>query len=95
MEKYSLNLDTDNRILSVCEVIEGQTYDVIVEDFPKGDKVDVHDYLYIDGDYVYSPEPKDDPGEPATQEPTVEEDTLAMLVDHEERLINLELGLTE
>lgn len=62
---HALNLDTDNRILSVCDVIEGQTYDVIVEDFPKGDKVDVHDYRYIDGDYVYSPEPKDDPGEPA------------------------------
>lgn len=92
MEKYSLNLDTDNRILSVCEVIEGQTYDVIVDDFPKGDKVDVHDYLYIDGDYVYSPEPKDDPGEPG---PTAEEDALAMLVDHEERLITLELGLNE
>ena len=92
MKRFALNLDTDNRILSVCEVIEGQPYDVIVEDFPKGDKVDVHDYLYIDGDYVYSPEPKDDPGE---VEPTVEEDTLAMLVDHEERLINLELGLTE
>lgn len=61
MEKFALNLDTDNRVLSVCEVIEGQTYDVIVEDFPKGDNVDVHDYLYINGEYVYSPEPKDNP----------------------------------
>lgn len=89
---YSLNLATDNRILSVCECVEGMEYDVIVEDFPKGDKVDVHDYLYINGEYAYSPEPKDDPSE---LEPTVEEDTLAMLVDHEERIINLELGLTE
>ena len=92
MKKFALNLDTDSRILSVCGVIEGQPYDVIVEDFPKGKGVDVHDYLYINGEYVYSPEPKDDPGEPG---PTVEEDTLAMLVDHEERLITLELGLNE
>ena len=68
MKKFALNLDTDNRILSVCDVIEGQTYDVIVETFPKGKDVDVHDYLYIDGDYVYRPEPKDDPGEPESVE---------------------------
>ena len=92
MKKFALNLDTDNRILSVCNVIEGQPYDVIVDDFPKGDKVDVHDYLYVNNEYVYSPEPKDDPGE---AEPTVEEDTLALLVDHEERIIMMELGLTE
>lgn len=92
MKRYALNLDADNRILSVCDVIEGQTYDVIVEDFPKGDKVDVHDYLYINGEYAYSPEPKDDPSE---SEPTAEEDTLSMIVDHEYRLTLLELGVTE
>ena len=92
MKRYALNLGTDNRILSVCEVIEGQTYDVIVEEFPKGDKVDVHDYLYIDGEFIHDPEPKPDPPEP---EPTAEEDTLSMIVDHEYRLTMLELGVTE
>lgn len=92
MKRYALNLDTDNRILSVCDVIEGQPYNIIVEDFPKGKGVDVHDYLYINGEYVHDPEPTP---EPTAQEPTVEEDTLSMLVDHEERIINLELGLTE
>lgn len=92
MKKFALNLDTDNRILSVCEVIEGQTYDVIVEDFPKGKGVDVHDYLYINGEYVHDPEPKPDPPEP---EPTAEEDALSMIVDHEYRLTMLELGVTE
>lgn len=92
MKKFALNLDTDSRILSVCDVIEGQTYDVIVETFPKGKDVDVNDYLYIDGEYIYSPEPKDDPAE---AEPTAEEDALSMIVDHEYRLTLLELGVTE
>lgn len=61
---FALNLDADNRILSVCDVIEGQPYNIIVEDFPKGDGVDVRDYLYIDGEYVYDPEPKPEPPEP-------------------------------
>lgn len=86
MKKYSLNLDTDSRILSVGECIEGIEYDVVVESFPDGD---VGDYKYINGEYVHDPLPKPE------KEPTVEEDTLSMLVDHEERIINLELGLTE
>lgn len=86
MEKYSLNLDTDGRILSVCNCLEGQTYENVVDTFPDGD---VTDYRYVNGEFIHDPLPT-----PAT-EPTVEEDTLSMLVDHEERIINLELGLTE
>lgn len=89
---YALNLGEDNRVLSVCDVIEGQTYDVIVENFPKGDKIDVHDYLYIDGEFIHDPEPKPDP---QSTEPTAEEDALSMIVDHEYRLTLLELGVTE
>lgn len=89
---YALKIDADSQILSVCECVEGMEYDITVETFPKGDGVDVTDYMYIEGEYVYNPKLKPDPGE---AEPTVEEDTLSMLVDHEERLINLELGLTE
>lgn len=86
MKKYSLNLDIDGRILSVGECIEGIEYDVVVESFPDGD---VGDYKYINGEYVHDPLPKPE------KEPTVEEDTLSMLVDHEERIIMMELGLTE
>lgn len=86
MEKYSLNLDTDGRILSAGECIEGIEYNVVVEAFPDGN---VGDYKYINGEYVHDPLPKPE------KEPTVEEDTLSMLVDHEERIIMMELGLTE
>ena len=86
MKKYSLNLDTDGRILSVGECIEGIEYDVVVESFPNAN---VGDYKYINGEYVHDPLPKSE------KEPTVEEDTLSMLIDHEERIIMMELGLTE
>lgn len=86
---YALNLGEDTRVLSVCPCIDGQTYDNVVDSFPDGD---VTDYRYENGEFIHDPLPKP---EPAAQEPTVEEDTLSMLVDHEERIINLELGLTE
>lgn len=86
---YALNLGKDNRVLSVCPCLEGQTYENIVDTFPDGD---VTNYRYIDGEFIHDPEPKP---EPTAREPTVEEDTLSMLVDHEERIIMMELGLTE
>lgn len=89
MKKYSLNLDTDGRILSVCECIGGMEYNIVVESFPDGD---VSDYRYKNGEFIHDPLPKP---EPTAQEPTAEEDTLSMLVDHEERIIMMELGLTE
>jgi hypothetical protein len=89
MEKYSLNLGENGRIMSVCPCIDGQTYDNVVDSFPDGD---VTEYRYENGQFIHDPLPKPDPPEP---EPTAEEDTLSMLVDHEERIINLELGLTE
>ena len=47
-------------------------------------------YELPDGTKVEIPEP-----EPIVEEPTLEEDTAAMLVDHEFRLTLLELGITE
>lgn len=85
---YSLNLEEDGRILSVCECIEGLEYENAVESFPEGN---VAEYRYVDGMYIHDPLP----AEPDAQEPTTEEDALNMLIDHEERLINLELGMTE
>ena len=83
---YSLNLDTDNRILSVGECIEGMEYDIMVDSFPDDN---VRDYKYINGEYIHDPEPKPDPPEP---QPTLEErmdaaessiDYLAMMTDIE------------
>lgn len=55
---YVLNLAEDNRILSAWDVIEGQDYTGMpkVDTLPDGD---VSDYLYVDGEYVYDPLPKE------------------------------------
>lgn len=84
MKKYALNLAKDGQILSVCECLKGQTYDNVVDSFPEGN---ISDYRYEDGEFIYNPLP-----EPAV-EPTAEEDIMAMMIDHEERLLNLELGM--
>lgn len=67
--RYALNLDTDNRILSACVVLNIGNYDgmPIVNTLPDGD---ITDYKYIDGEYVYEPLPK--PVEP-DPEPTTDE----------------------
>ena len=64
---YSLNLDTDNRILSACVCLEGFEYENIVDVLPEGD---ISDYKYIDGKYVYNPlpEPEPQPAEPTADE---------------------------
>ena len=89
MSKYALNLDEDGRILSATYESYAVAGMPIVNTLPDGD---ITDYKYIDGSYVYDPLPKP---EPQPEEPSVEEDTLSMLVEHEERIIMLELGLTE
>lgn len=86
MGKYSLNLGENGRILSVGSCLAGRTYENIVDSFPGGD---VSEYRYENGEFIHDPLPKPE------KEPTVEEDTLSMLVDHEERIIMMELGLTE
>lgn len=86
MGKYSLNLGENGRILSVCNCLEGQNYENIVDSFPDGD---VTEYRYENGEFIHDPLPKPE------KKPTVEEDTLSMIVDHEYRLTLLELGVTE
>ena len=52
---YALNLSTDNRILSACIVLPATPEDMPrVEALPDGD---VTDWLYVGGEYVYSPLP--------------------------------------
>ena len=57
---YSLNLDTDKRILSACVCLAGKTYDNVVDVLPDGD---ITDYKYIDGEYVYDPLPRPEESE--------------------------------
>lgn len=66
MKKYALNLATDNRILSVCECIEGMEYNIVVESFPDGD---VSDYRYKNGEFIHDPLPKPEPPEPPKPDP--------------------------
>ena len=70
---YSLNLDTDNRILSACICLEGFEYTNIVDILPDGD---ISDYKYIDGEYVYDPLPEP---EPQSVEPTADDVLDALL----------------
>jgi hypothetical protein len=53
--KYALNLAEDNRILSVTYEKYAHKNAILVTSLPDGD---VADYLYVDGEYVYSPLPK-------------------------------------
>ena len=57
---YALNLDNENRVLSACVVLENMDYTgmPIVDTLPNGD---ITDYLYIVGEYIYSPLPKPEP----------------------------------
>lgn len=74
---YALNLSEDSRILSACvvlpsgsdcknnpvyEIIDGKYNGmVVVEMIPDGNIVD---YLYIDGEYIHRPLPKEHEIEP-------------------------------
>lgn len=66
MEKYSLNLGENGRIMSVCVCLEGQKYENVVESFPDGD---VSDYRYKNGEFIHDPLPKPEPPEPPEPDP--------------------------
>ena len=70
---YSLNLDTDNRILSACVCLDGFEYTNIVDVLPEGD---ISDYKYIGGEFVYDPLPEP---EPQPTEPTADDVLDALL----------------
>ena len=60
---YALNLEENGRILSVCNCLEGQIYEYVVDSFPDGD---VTEYRYMDGKFIHDPLPKPQP-EPEPQ----------------------------
>ena len=70
---YALNLNSDNRILSVTLDQYAPASQPRVDTLPEGD---VSDYLFVDGEYIYSPLP--DPPEP-TPEPTADDILNALL----------------
>lgn len=53
--KYALNLSSENRILSATYEKYAPVNAPLVDNLPDGD---IADYLYDDGEYVYSPLPK-------------------------------------
>lgn len=50
--KYALNLAADNRILSATFAKYASSEAVLVDGLPDGN---IYDYLYQDGQYIYSP----------------------------------------
>ena len=70
---YALNLNEDNRILSVTYDKYAPKSQPRVDTLPDGD---VNDYLFVNGEYVYDPLPM--PPTP-TPEPTADEILDALL----------------
>ena len=70
--RYGLTLDENSRIVSATAQRYAPEGAIIVDELPKGN---LHDYLYIDGEFVYDPLPIPDEPEP---QPT-QEDRIAAL----------------
>lgn len=58
---YALNLDNENRILSVTFDEFAPAEQPRVEELPEGN---IADYKYIDNEFVYEPLPQPEPPEP-------------------------------
>lgn len=86
--RYGLMLDEDNRIVSAIEQRYAPDNAVIVNALPDGD---IHDYLYVDGEYIYSPLPIPEPEEP---QPT-QEDRIAALEEQNAFLTECLLEMSE
>ena len=55
---YGITLDKDNRIMAIGIYHQGFPDDMVVVDtIPEGDHMD---YLYVAGEYVYDPLPKEE-----------------------------------
>ena len=67
--RYGLVLDDNSRIIDAPVKRYAPADAIIVNKLPEGD---YHDYLYIDGEYVYDPLPEPDPEPTPTLEDRVE-----------------------
>ena len=70
---YALNLDSDNRILSVTFDQYAPASQPRVDELPEGD---ISDYKYINNEYIYDPIPVPPAPEP---EPTADDILNALL----------------
>ena len=59
--RYGLVLDENNRIVDAPVQRYAPADAIIVEELPDGD---FHDYLYVNGEYVYDPLPRPEPVDP-------------------------------
>ena len=62
--RYGLVLDETNRIIEAPVQRYAPAGAIIVDELPDGD---FHDYLYVNGEYVYDPLPVPEPEEPAEE----------------------------
>lgn len=69
--RYALKLSEENRILYACVILVRGNYDgmSIVDTLPEGN---LPDYLYINGEYIYDPLPKEEIKEVPSQLDTIE-----------------------
>ena len=80
-----ISLDNENRI---CRAYNTNVDGCFSFEFSDGfDIYAIHDYTIINGELAHDPIPA------PTPEPTPQEQTDALMLDHEERLIYLELGV--
>lgn len=87
--RYALKLDSDNRILSVTFEQFAEKGAIIVDSLPEGD---VHDYKYVNGEYVHDPAPT----EPAIEQPNETERRISACEDNIEQILTgLETMLNE
>jgi hypothetical protein len=82
--KYALNLAHDGRILSATYPKYAPQDAVVVDALPEGD---LHDYRYVDGEFIYDPIPVEE----VEEEPSLEE----QVAELREALDMLLTGVTE
>lgn len=81
---YALNLAEDGRVLSVTYPKYAPQNAVAVDALPEGD---LHDYRYVDGEFIHDPIPKEE----VEEEPSLEE----QVAELREALDMLLTGVTE
>ena len=85
--RYAIELAEDNRVVFVTYESYATKKMQIVDVIPEGD---ITEYRYENGEFIHDPLPQEETEE---EEPTVEDDILEMMVDHETRILELELGV--
>lgn len=92
-----LNLDENNYLLSIASVGKGIKADIDLSEYDlSGNRINAHKWengvLVFDEEHYVEIEEKN---AEMTSQPTAQDDTDAMLIDHEYKLTMLELGVSE